>query len=141
MSDMKIDNLIFRQGGNGIYLFFNNDNKCIYVGSGCSKSFVERIPAHFDVREHIGWGFRGVCKRIREEMECYWYDAAVELLKCYLYLINFKENNNKERYCKSLEKLLIYKFREHPLYNRSYRNRDQEINDQESLIVNLGRII
>ena len=145
MSNLKIKNLIFKEGGNGIYLFFNKYHKCIYVGRSYSRSFVERIPAHFDSRYEIGWGFRGVCKkikgeRIREKSGFTCYDAAMELLSCYLYLINFKNNKNKEKYCKKLEKLLIYIFREHPLYNGSYIKRSQEINDKDPLIDNLDRI-
>jgi hypothetical protein len=141
MSDLKIDNLIFKQGGDGIYLFFNNDHKCIYVGRCYSRSFVDRIPAHFDARDEIGrWGFRGVCKQIRKERGVTWYGAATELLSWYLYLINFKNNKNKEHYCKKLEILLINIFKEHGLYNRNYSKRSQDINDKDTLKNNLDRI-
>ena len=138
LSSLKIKNLIFKEGGNGIYLFFNKYHKCIYVGRSYSRSFIERIPAHFDTREEIEWGFRGVCKKIMErrikvKSDFTWYDAATELLSCYLYLINFKNNKNNQKYCRRLEKLLIYIFREHLLYNGSYIKRSQEINDKDLL--------
>jgi hypothetical protein len=145
MFNLTIENLIFKKGGDGIYLFFNNDHKCIYVGRCLSRSFVERIPAHFDARDQAGpgWGFRGVCKKIREERireksEFTCYDAAMELLSCYLYLINFKNNDNKKTYCSKLERVLIHYF--NPLYNRNYKRSIEKINDTDPLIVILDMI-
>ena len=39
--------------GNGVYIFKENEN-FIYVGNCVARNFIERIPAHFDVR-HNGW--------------------------------------------------------------------------------------
>jgi len=36
---------------NGVYLFYGEDNALWYVGKSTSRSFIERIPAHFDLRE------------------------------------------------------------------------------------------
>jgi len=41
-------------GTNGVYLFYGQDKKLWYVGKATSRSFVERIPSHFDSRED-GW--------------------------------------------------------------------------------------
>ena len=56
--DLKVEDLVFHNGlpiltGNGVYVF-KEDKKAIYVGSCVSRNFVERIPAHFDIR-HNGW--------------------------------------------------------------------------------------
>jgi hypothetical protein len=39
--------------GNGVYIFKENEN-FIYVGNCVARNFIERIPAHFDVR-YNGW--------------------------------------------------------------------------------------
>ena len=36
---------------NGIYLLFDESDALWYVGKATSRSFIERIPAHFDPRE------------------------------------------------------------------------------------------
>lgn len=47
---------------NGLYLFFDNEDKLWYVGKATSRSFIERIPAHFDQR-HDAW-FNTLPKKI-----------------------------------------------------------------------------
>ena len=47
---------------NGVYFFFD-DRKCLqYIGKATSKSFIERIPAHFDPRRD-SW-FNTVTKKM-----------------------------------------------------------------------------
>ncbi|MEP6262759.1 MAG: hypothetical protein ABJ092_14380 [Gillisia sp.] len=58
LSELKVKDLVFQNGmpimtGNGVYIFKENDIP-IYVGNCVARNFVERIPAHFDVR-HYGW--------------------------------------------------------------------------------------
>ncbi len=58
LSELKVKDLVFYKGkpiysGNGVYIFKCGDEIC-YVGNCIARSFVERIPAHFDIRE-IGW--------------------------------------------------------------------------------------
>lgn len=58
LSELKIKDLVFQDGkpimtGNGVYIF-KEENNPIYVGNCVARNFVERIPAHFDVR-HNGW--------------------------------------------------------------------------------------
>ena len=47
---------------NGLYLFFADNNELQYVGKSTSRSFIERIPSHFDQR-HDAW-FNTLPKRI-----------------------------------------------------------------------------
>jgi hypothetical protein len=35
---------------NGLYLFFDDNDVLWYVGKATSRSFIERVPAHFDQR-------------------------------------------------------------------------------------------
>jgi hypothetical protein len=37
---------------NGLYLFFDEFDELWYVGKSTSRSFIERIPAHFDQRQN-----------------------------------------------------------------------------------------
>jgi hypothetical protein len=38
--------------GIGLYFFYDLDNRLQYVGKCTSRSFLERIPSHFDCRKH-----------------------------------------------------------------------------------------
>ena len=58
ITDCLISDLVFYEGdpiysGNGVYVFKSADI-FIYVGCCVARNFVERIPAHFDLRES-GW--------------------------------------------------------------------------------------
>lgn len=58
LSELKVKDLVFHNDlpirtGNGVYIF-KEDNIPLYVGNCVARNFVERIPAHFDVR-HNGW--------------------------------------------------------------------------------------
>ena len=39
---------------NGLYFFFDEDDLLQYVGKSSSRSFIERLPSHFDPR-HDSW--------------------------------------------------------------------------------------
>lgn len=58
LSQLKIKDLVFYQekpihSGNGVYVFKRGEEIC-YVGNCIARNFVERIPAHFDIRAG-GW--------------------------------------------------------------------------------------
>jgi hypothetical protein len=71
VKDCSISDLVFYDGkpiysGNGVYIFKYNDI-FIYVGSCVARNFVERIPAHFDLRES-GW-FNSLLQRILDKQK------------------------------------------------------------------------
>lgn len=45
-----IDMIYMNQSLIGVYIFFNSENQPIYVGKCSSRSFLERIASHFDLR-------------------------------------------------------------------------------------------
>ena len=47
---------------NGLYFFFDDQDHLWYVGKATSRSFIERLPSHFDPRE-ISW-FSTIPKKI-----------------------------------------------------------------------------
>ncbi|TAE17195.1 MAG: hypothetical protein EAZ95_06835 [Bacteroidetes bacterium] len=58
LQNCTLADLVFFEGnpiysGNGVYIFKENED-IIYVGNCVSRSFVERIPSHFDIRSG-GW--------------------------------------------------------------------------------------
>lgn len=68
LSDLKIKDLVFNgvdklpiRSGCGVYIFKNSE-RTYYVGNCVARNFVERIPAHFDIR-HVGW-FNSLLKAI-----------------------------------------------------------------------------
>lgn len=95
ISELKISDLVIYPGI-GVYLFYNHaEKKWWYVGKSTSRSFVERIPSHYDPRAS-SW-MNVLTKRTYElifltnERVDDWSDATkycVENLN--LLLINFK---------------------------------------------------
>ncbi len=66
LKDLKVSDLVFYdnediKSGNGVYIF-KSEEKIYYVGNCYARNFVERIPAHFDIR-HNGW-FNSLLKAI-----------------------------------------------------------------------------
>lgn len=61
---------------NGLYLLFDNENTLLYVGKATSRSFIERIPAHFDTREDA-W-FNTIPKRIMSILGLQSYHSALQ---------------------------------------------------------------
>ncbi len=71
LADLKVKDLVFYNKkaihtGNGVYLFRERD-RIIYVGKCSARNFVERIPAHFDVR-HNGWFNSMLIRLIRRDI-------------------------------------------------------------------------
>jgi len=59
----------------GVYVLFSSDGVLQYVGKTTSRSFIERIPAHFDSRE-FAW-FNTLAKRMYEAHPEHDYQAAL----------------------------------------------------------------
>ena len=60
----------------GLYLIFDGNNSPCYVGKATSRSFIERIPSHFDPRE-IAW-FNTIPKRVMKFSEGVVYQDALK---------------------------------------------------------------
>jgi hypothetical protein len=55
---------LFGHDIHGVYFFFN-DKQLMYVGMSSSRSFIERIPSHFDRRQN-GW-FNTLARKVFEK--------------------------------------------------------------------------
>ncbi len=74
---------------NGLYLFFDHLNEPWYVGKSTSRSFIERVPSHFDTREEA-W-FNTLPKKIVDVCQVAEYKDAHALgLTLKLVLIGVK---------------------------------------------------
>lgn len=52
LNKLTLKSLLFSaETSNGVYIFKNEKNEVAYVGKCSSRSFIERIPHHFDSRE------------------------------------------------------------------------------------------
>lgn len=75
---------------NGLYFFFNQDERPLqYVGKCTSRSFVERIPAHFDQREDA-W-FNTVPRKLVEQRQMTYQRALEEALTFEVVLLGINE--------------------------------------------------
>lgn len=108
LCDMKVSDLIFYNKepiyrGCGVYVFKLKD-EIVYVGSCVSRSFVERIPSHFDIRG-VGW-FNSLLRTIRKSIlkkdvprkdDAFLLDAArFAMSHMTVVLVNFIEVNSRE---------------------------------------------
>jgi len=121
LNELKLYQLITHPGI-GVYIFYEN-NKVMYIGRNSSKCFIERIPAHFDIRKK-GW-FNQLLyyyceytyKKNRNEITVEnLKNASDYIIEHYsLQLISFEVNynnnknfNNTKKDIQSLEKILIH---------------------------------
>lgn len=78
----------------GVYLFFDFNNICLYIGKATSRSFIERIPAHFDPRSYA-WFTTFPNRVVKKELTSD-YPSALNFCakKCNLLLIKFSSNED-----------------------------------------------
>lgn len=80
----------------GVYLFFNEQNETWYVGKTTSRSFVERVPSHFDQRQ--GAWLNTLPKRILKVCEMSSYLDALKLgLSLRLVLVGVRDSKTAAR--------------------------------------------
>lgn len=126
LSEMTVKDLVFDRlnglpirTGNGVYIFKNLE-RTYYIGNCVARNFVERVPAHFDIR-HNGW-FNSLLKAIikynniqKEEIDQNDYNNHLEFSARFafdnlnLILINFSDYNKNE--INNLENLLATKLK------------------------------
>ncbi|MEO1669224.1 MAG: hypothetical protein AAFR77_00345, partial [Cyanobacteria bacterium J06631_2] len=80
----------------GVYLFFSLDNACLYVGKATSRSFISRIPAHFDPRSD-SWFATFPNKVLKMKLAKDYASALIFCRDCSVLLVKF----NSDRDCKS----------------------------------------
>ena len=131
--------------GIGLYFFYNMMGDLQYVGKCTSRSFIERVPSHFDCRKHAQ--FATVVKRMggensqSDDITVFSHKALNDLK---LFLVNFTydevywgdENNSKDSEksktrCEAelveyLEQSIIYNTK--PVLNRQRRNPPKPVN-------------
>ena len=77
---------------NGLYLFFDDKETPWYIGKATSRSFIERVPSHFDQRQHA-W-FNTLPKKIMAVCQIGEYPEAHALgLSLRLVIIGIKSKN------------------------------------------------
>ncbi len=55
VGEVTIRDLGSTPSANGLYFMFYSNGDLAYVGKASSRSFIERVPAHFDQREDDAW--------------------------------------------------------------------------------------
>lgn len=111
LSELRLRDLVFFGNqpidrANGVYMFLNRKKEIAYIGKSGSRSIVERIPAHFDLRP-TSW-FNTFMKKLsksnrRHELQ----SGAAKIFNNYsLIYILFKNNKQNKRRISALESLL-----------------------------------
>ena len=80
----------------GVYLFFDDQGKSWYVGKATSRSFVERVPSHFDQRQDTWFNtlptlIMRVCKTST------YLDALARGLSLHLVLVGVRDKKTAAR--------------------------------------------
>ncbi len=129
LSTLKIQDLIFNANhflfpGNGVYIFYDKAGVPLYVGKCSSRSFVERIPAHFDLREEAWFNsFLKEYKNARHSTDTNYKKSAKQIFKdCSMSLLNIP--NPKSKIINKMESLL--RATAHPELNPTKRKIDSQ---------------
>ena len=130
--------------GIGLYLFYSMRDELQYVGKCTSRSFIERVPSHFDCRKHAQ--FATVAKRLGAENSQ--TDDISEISRkalndLKLFLVNFtyderfwsngdysrsedeSENKCEAKFVEYLESSIIYNKK--PVLNRQRKKPVQDV--------------
>jgi hypothetical protein len=82
---------------NGVYFIYTNEHQLLYIGKASSRSFVERIPAHFDIRENA-W-FNTLPKKFMAAHKSIAYaDARILALHSYVVCLCIPNDRPIHRY-------------------------------------------
>jgi hypothetical protein len=76
VGEVTIRDLSSTPSANGLYFMFYSEGTLAYIGKASSRSFIERIPAHFDQREEA-W-MNTVPKRILKKENADNYFTALQ---------------------------------------------------------------
>jgi hypothetical protein len=94
----------------GVYLFFDSNNTCLYVGKATSRSFIERIPAHFDPRSGA-WFTHFPNKVVRKGLAPDYFSALNFCAKCSILLLKFNSDINCYEKAAAVERYLRHLLR------------------------------
>ena len=128
-----IDMIYMKQSLIGVYIFFNLENQPIYVGKCSSRSFLERIASHFDLRDS-GFMNNFLCaliqkNRKRSPKKITQKDlqkAFMSALECKILFIEFPITYKS--LITKFENILIRKFYNTVLNKKKYKNNKVENN-------------
>lgn len=143
LSDLKLFDLILENGEptsiwHGVYLFFSEEGKCLYVGKNGSQNFIERIPWHFALDEKA-W-MNHLLKYLRRSKKLVSLgQAALAAKNCTLLLIPVEDKEWGS--IAPLEKFLrVFLEPEFNTYSQRYRERYRNLSLSESLANVLKKI-
>jgi hypothetical protein len=113
ISHVEISELATINPPNGIYLFYNPDNNkgVLYVGKATSRSFIERLPAHFDPREKA-W-FNSLPKKVELKDKIHYSLAHKKALSFKVLIVGIEDSENASH----LERILRSYLQ--PFYNNT----------------------
>ena len=89
----------------GVYSFFTSDNVCLYVGKATSRSFISRIPAHFDPRPD-SWFATFPNKVLKMQLASDYTSALKFCRSCSVLLIQFACDQDCGNYAGKIETYL-----------------------------------
>ena len=88
VSSLTIGDLSSLLYPNGIYFFYDDSLRQLqYVGKCTSRSFIERLPAHFDQRE-LAW-FNNLPKKVAQKSNINYSEALIISLDFKVVLLGF----------------------------------------------------
>lgn len=134
LGNLKVFDLIFDNGEpisiwHGVYVFFSEEGKYLYVGKNEVRNFIERIPLHFALHEKAWMNHFLKYLRISKSLASLG-QAALAARNCSLLLIPVED----EKLIRPLEKSLrVFLKPEYNNYSERYRGRYKDLSLSESL--------
>ena len=124
LGELKVFDLILEEDKptdtwHGVYAYFSEEGKCLYVGKNGSQNFIERIPWHFALDENAWMNhFLKYFRNARNLPNL--GEAALDARNCTLLLIPVADWN----LIAPLEKFLrVFLEPEFNMYSKQYRDR------------------
>lgn len=126
VQDLIFDSNKFLEPGNGVYIFYDKHGAPLYVGKASSRSFIERIPAHFDLRESA-W-FNSFLKKYKSKYRSNdkdYFKSVKEIFKaCSISWVHIPVPGKNNKTINKVESLL--RASAHPKLNPTKRKIDSQ---------------
>ncbi|GEM_PF-5220969 len=91
----------------GVYIIFNDENKCVYVGKCESSHFVDRLGFHFGMSPNYKYTFLSkLVENLGFSKDFDGYVKAVSVIDNYKYMI-INANNKGNEFIRKLEKIFM----------------------------------
>ncbi len=144
ISELKLFDLLLNENTgkalrHGVYIFFSDEEECLYVGKCSSSHFAHRIGGHFGMSPKYGMNdfLKRTVKFLKLESDYASYVNALPIISSYKLLIIDASGRN-EKFISSLERLFHRVYKPTLNFPKGYPKTYKSVNTEDQFISVMG---